>query len=950
MSAHSRNGPPVATLVDHVAPPSVVQQLHPQWRGGTWSAITGVRITSAVNLLEFRDYAEIPRRERLARAIQEQQQFVSSLFGMANQAAFDLRLTVTPGGAVPIDVAVLCRAWADQVDQAAQNATAYARHVAAAVPRHVNCETITDDGELHGRLYPPHTLPASVPLAAVALTKRGVAAAPSRGDAGETPYFSVVPFTGAQSDWIGVYATLAASTVPLTVSLALFPVTMPAAFATEMNHAATWYGRLAREGEQRGHVYYGTRRVPPDAFAVDAEKVFRGIARRSGQRAAAFRVMACGIELPPALIDVIGAAVSPPVSGEGSHLDSERADATWDVRWFTGPEGESQARWNLHRIDCLTPPAPSDSWPVPRVMASYARTLPTLADPADAASLFRLPIAVDGTVTGFSVRRGRFGHEETYRSAGSSIRVGNLPSRGMPVHLSKDALVRHTLVCGSAGSGKTTTVIELLRQLWLDHHVPFLVIEPLNSTGNDYRKLATLEGFDGLRTITVADELLTPLRFNPFQVPHGVAVGQHLTNLLDCFTAAFGLWSPLPDIYRAALVATYGDRNILTSEVAGTVPHTWPTVVDFFDSMTRVLMQPPFNAYSGEVKSNIEAATLVRARQLTMGVCASTFLTDVDFDAGDLLDGPCILELEKLGNGDEQALMMALLLNAMTEWYKTNRPPVSTLVHLTVVEEAHRLLTKPEGGASQKQARAKEQAAQAFANTLADNRKYGEGVLLAEQVPTKLVADAIANTNVKVLHLLTDDTDRRRIADSMALDDKQRTFAARLVAGEAIVSSDAFAEATHVAVRPALPRSSAATLPAPPRSAVPPFTGCGPCRAKCEYRAPALAVASHGPARERIRAARVPLQERPPPGGGMEDNTAHADATHRWEALASALRQTVRTFPALPSAEPGLSDAAFCVFLHCLALDVPEPNSAWPNQVAYCLELTDTLPDQDEAR
>ena len=41
----------------------------------------------------------------------------------------------------------------------------------------------------------------------------------------------------------------------------------------------------------------------------------------------------------------------------------------------------------------------------------------------------------------------------------------------------------------------------------------------------------------------------------------GATVGAHIANLLACFQAAFGLWDPLPLIYRRALTRMYRRRG-----------------------------------------------------------------------------------------------------------------------------------------------------------------------------------------------------------------------------------------------------------------------------------------------------------------------------------------------------------------------------------------------------
>ena len=41
-----------------------------------------------------------------------------------------------------------------------------------------------------------------------------------------------------------------------------------------------------------------------------------------------------------------------------------------------------------------------------------------------------------------------------------------------------------------------------------------------------------------------------------------------------------------------------------------------------------------------------------------------------------------------------------------------------------------------------------------FADLLAEVRAYGEGLVIAEQIPAKLIPDAIKNTAVKIVHRL----------------------------------------------------------------------------------------------------------------------------------------------------------------------------------------------------
>jgi CRP-like cAMP-binding protein len=418
---------------------------------------------------------------------------------------------------------------------------------------------------------------------------------------------------------------------------------------------------------------------------------------------------------------------------------------------------------------------------------------------------------------------------------------------------------------------------------------------------------------------------MRPLRFNPFEVSPGVLVGEHMANLLACFKAAFGLWEPLPSIYQDALNLTYLRSGFLASERPGTGHRVWPTAVEFMRAMTEVTAEL---GYAGEVRSNIEAASIRRSQQLVRGATASAFLTDQPNDIARLLDHPVILELKSLGSGDEQALVMALLLNAITEHYQAVRGASRELVHVTLVEEAHRLLARSQGARAAEDAQAREKAAEAFANTLAENRKYGEGVIIAEQLPTKLVQDAVKNTNLKIMHRLTAEDDRRYLGETMGLDETQIRFATRLQTGEALVYSDEFAETTHVTITPVL----TATVPGRvvPRAAVP-FGACDHCRSQCTYRGAGLAMVCDPVTVTGIKDAVVALEAKGLTGAEIE---------RRWSVLLDRLLGHVGSFPALQADEPSQHDAAYCLFLHSLAIRTMRFSPSWATAVAARLGIT----------
>jgi hypothetical protein len=570
--------------------------------------------------------------------------------------------------------------------------------------------------------------------------------------------------------------------------------------------------------------------------------------------------------------------------------------------------------------------------------------LGVLGDARDASCAFRFPIAVDGTVPGFAgfpVRRGLFGGAAAYQLTGQVIRLGQASGTSRDVAVPLRSLTRHALIAGSPGSGKTTTAVEILRQLWADHAIPFLVIEPANSDTDDYRKLAAQPGFEALEVITVGDEAGTPLRFNPFEVPAGMLVGEHVTNLLACFTVAFRLGGPLPSVYLDALNLTYLRAGFLSSERPTGADRAWPTVVGFLAAMTEVTEGL---GYAGDVAAGIDAASVRRARQLVRGISGSAFLTDRRGDVGRLLDHPVILELKSLG-GDEQALMMALLLNAVSEHCRSARGASVNLAHVTVVEEAHRLLARAEGSPLAG-ARADESAAEAFASALAGNRKYGEGVIFTGQFPARLLADAVKNTNLKLMHRLTAEDDRRYLGETMGMDEAQRLFAARLKNGEALLYSDELAEAAHVSIaetpRPATAASAVAPPSAVAQAAAPPFSACAPCRAQCAYRGAALSMVNDPVIVADITSAAAAAGDPGRPGSAAEDTDAGL------AELRGRLYDTVARFAGLPAADPGRGDAAFCLFLHVHATSAMRDRPAWPAVAARLLGIAAQAPQGGE--
>lgn len=77
---------------------------------------------------------------------------------------------------------------------------------------------------------------------------------------------------------------------------------------------------------------------------------------------------------------------------------------------------------------------------------------------------------------------------------------------------------------------------------------------------------------------------------------------------------------------------------------------------------------------------------------------------------------------------------------------------------------------------------------QMISNLLSEIAAYGQGVMIVDQIPVRLIPDAIKNTNLKIIHKLVSSDDISAIGDSIGLTDEQKNMIPRLRVGQALMS------------------------------------------------------------------------------------------------------------------------------------------------------------------
>jgi hypothetical protein len=391
------------------------------------------------------------------------------------------------------------------------------------------------------------------------------------------------------------------------------------------------------------------------------------------------------------------------------------------------------------------------------------------------------------------------------RPEGKSIALGHLLEGGQTTSLSYpvaySTLAKHTLVAGITGSGKTTTCRRLLAELH-KNGIPFLVVEPakdeyvewafeLNKAGDGKPITVYMPGVETWRGQLLEQRLV----LNPFEViwPEGEerpAVLSHLDRLKSILVAAFPMQEVLPVLLEELLLHAYCNPVNWFDPKPPPRDIRPPTLSQLINQISPIVRG---KGYDGSVTTNLTAALTSRIQSLRQGWKGQLFDQPASTPWSRLFDQPTVINLSQLGDDRDKALAMAIVLLFLYEYrrsqYSLAGGRVKSLEHLTVIEEAHRILNRTAPGLPE-QANPQAHTAEMFANMLAEIRAYGQGLLIVDQVPARLLPDAIKNTNLKIVHRLVANDDREALAGSMALTPEQAMVINRLQPGQAIVYGD----------------------------------------------------------------------------------------------------------------------------------------------------------------
>jgi DNA helicase HerA-like ATPase len=419
-------------------------------------------------------------------------------------------------------------------------------------------------------------------------------------------------------------------------------------------------------------------------------------------------------------------------------------------------------------------------------------------------------------------------------AAGAPVSLGTiLDGQDRPVgefRVPLSTLNRHAFVTGATGAGKSQTVRHLLEQL-ASAGLPWLVVEPVKS---EYAAMAgrlgqlQREGPQGrealVTVINPADPQAIPLSINPLAPEPGYPVQAHIDMVRALFLAAFDADEPFPQIMAQALQRVYESSGwdvVTGGRLPGALAQ--PVVPTLAQLQRAALTVIEDVGYGRELQADVRGFVDVRLRSLRIGSAGRFFEGGHPADITELLRRNVVLAIEDVANDEDKAFLMGTLIIRIVEHLRlrARRGRPAGLRHVFVIEEAHRLLRAGREG------RASGHAVELFASMLAEIRSYGEGVVIAEQIPAKLVPDVIKNTALKVVHRLPARDDRDLVGAAMNLDEDQSRQVVSMRPGVAAVFADGMDRPIRVRVPYGGDRERPLPSPAPPalgrRSAA-----CGP--------------------------------------------------------------------------------------------------------------------------
>lgn len=326
--------------------------------------------------------------------------------------------------------------------------------------------------------------------------------------------------------------------------------------------------------------------------------------------------------------------------------------------------------------------------------------------------------------------------------------------------LREDEWIRHMLVTGMTGTGKTNFAFCLLQEL-KRHAKPFLVFD----WKRNYRDLQQLTSFGDLTVHTVAAPA-SSFFFNPLLPPPGCAPGHWLMKLVDVIKHAYFVGDGVEYLLRRGIDWVYEQCGLFDAE-----QKTVPSFVAVREFVSKQHLQGRMSLWKASAMRVLESLCFRHGLGPVLNVSEP-------IDHQQLLQTDVVLELDALSDVDKVFLTEALIL-WLYEFRKTEGKR-ETFKHALIIEEGHHVLSEMKERA---------QGSETIMETcLRQIREFGEAVVVIDQEPTKLSNSIKANTHTKITFNLGNGKDALEMSNCMSLTKQEADCIKLLQTGQGICS------------------------------------------------------------------------------------------------------------------------------------------------------------------
>ena len=346
-------------------------------------------------------------------------------------------------------------------------------------------------------------------------------------------------------------------------------------------------------------------------------------------------------------------------------------------------------------------------------------------------------------------------------------------------------LSKHAFLAGVPGSGKTNSMMHLIHEMHARHGIPVLILEPAK---HEYRVMTTLPDMQDLELFSPSAFTRFPLHINPFEFPRGMTLAEHIRNLLSVFDGAFHLEPPMPFLLDRSVEDAYRDHN-WTHNMINRGELSYPTMSELYRKLEYRL---DHSDYAPEIRSNLKSALQVRIGSLMTREMGDIFdVSGSTLPPEEWLRRSAVVELESLGT-DPANFMTLLLATLIRETLKVENYDKEALGgkprHVMFLEEAHNLIGPVAQPAAGEAADPKTAATAYIVKMLAEVRALGEGIVIADQLPTAMAPEVIKNTSLKIGLRITAQDDRQLLGGTMSANPDQLEKMAVFTPGHALCS------------------------------------------------------------------------------------------------------------------------------------------------------------------